>query len=74
MSADAKVWFDHETMNGRWEGIHDGDCENPNSHWGTSFGLLEVLTGIEECMGGNPMRWELIAYANGHLGRRGFIC
>jgi len=73
MSADAKVWFDGETMNGRWEGIHDGECPNPNSHFGTPWDLREVLAGIETCMGCDSMRWVFQIYPDGKVGLKGYV-
>jgi hypothetical protein len=70
MSADAKVWFDSETMGGRWEGIHDG-CPTPNIHWGTAYEFSAVVRVIEQCMG-QSLRWELRTYPDG-LGLAGYI-
>jgi hypothetical protein len=70
MSADAKVWFDDDTS--RWEGLHDGECGNPNSHFGLSYDLVDVLRGIEQCMGVKSLRWVLRSYPNGQLGLCGY--
>jgi hypothetical protein len=73
MSADAKVWQDTA---GRWCGLHDGDCRESSiaDHPVTlgHYDLREVLEGIELCMGGRPLRWELFRYTNGEIGLRGY--
>lgn len=74
MSADAKVWFDPEnSIVPQWEGIHDGECENPNSHHGISYDLVEVLGGIERCMKVKSLRWEFRTYPDGHVGLVGYV-
>ena len=71
MSADAKVWYDSETLNGRWQGLHDGECEHPNSHWGTSYQLREVLESVETCMG-QSLWWKFRTYPDGQVGLVGY--
>lgn len=70
MSADAKVWFMEE--DNMWEGLHDGDCPDPNSHAGSPWELVEVLQGIERCMKVTSLRWDFRIYPKGYVGLVGY--
>ena len=60
MSSDAKVWLESDG----WKGGHDGPCLLLRGHKiNTSpYGLVELLTEIEGCMGSRAMRWEFRRY------------
>lgn len=73
MSADAKVWFDTETMGGRWKGIHDGECPHQNQHHGTSYDLVNVLKDIEQCIAVRSLRWDFRTYRDGQVGLVGYV-
>lgn len=69
MSCEAKVWDEED---GSWRGIHDHTNEPCSfDHSGTQYDLLQVLEGIEQCIG--KLRWKFRAYPNDKIGLVGYI-
>jgi hypothetical protein len=70
MSADAKVWYDESGWS--WRGLHDGECRPSALEHRQQLSLSELVMGIEQCMGGRPMRWEIRQYPDGRSGLVGY--
>jgi len=60
MSADARIW----RHDGLWQGSHDGFCKGIQRHQGSVYELSDVITSIEECMGGR-LDWEIYPRPDG---------
>ena len=72
MSSDARVWREGGERDWyTWMGSHDGECRATIPH-DQGDNLAMLLTDIERCMGGRPLRWLFNQGRDGTIWLKGY--